>query len=157
MILSSRRIKTCMSTLKAKFNLTKFGLRSGHVSHGDPARSLCITVDASWEKHIGINFTALPSFNPNITHLPVEYPSLKTNLRKTITKHWQEQWTDTSQATQSRRIKPLGELWSSSTRNNRREEKDLARIRLGHTVYTQLHIYKRPSADVQIMQPPAIS
>ena len=80
---------------------------------------------------------------PDITHLPVEYQSLKTNIRKAITKHWQETWTNISQATQLRRIKPLVEIWSSSTRKSRREEKVLARIRLGHTVCTHSYIYSR--------------
>ena len=82
-------------------------------------------------------------FIPNITHLDVEYASLKTSIRQVMTKHWQKQWTDISQATQLRRIKPLVELWSSSTRNSRREEKVLARIRLGHTIYTHSYIYAK--------------
>ena len=51
---------------------------------------------------------------PNITYLPVEYPSLKTSMRQAITKHCQEQWTGISQATQLRRIKRLVERWSST-------------------------------------------
>ena len=82
-------------------------------------------------------------FIPNITHLPVEYHSLKTSIRKAITKLWQEHWTHTSLATQLRRIKPQVENWSSVNRKSRREEKTLARIRLGHTVYTHNYIYTK--------------
>ena len=82
-------------------------------------------------------------FIPNITNLPVEYHSLKTSIRKAITKLWQEHWTHTSLATQLRRIKPQVENWSSVNRKSRREEKTLARIRLGHTVYTHNYIYSK--------------
>ena len=78
-----------------------------------------------------------------MTHLPVEYQSLKTSIRQAITKLWQEHWSLTSLATQLRRIKPHVENWSSVTRQSRREEKILAKLHLGHTVYTHNYIYSK--------------
>ena len=77
----------------------------------------------------------------NITQIPVEYQSIKAAIRHAIMKGWQTQWTNTTQATQLRRIKPKTEIWTSANRENRREEKVLARLRLGHTAYTHAYIY----------------
>ena len=79
----------------------------------------------------------------NITILPVEYPSIKTSVRQAVRKIWQTHWTNIPQATQLRRIKPRIEHWSSATRDSRQEEKILARLRLGHTVYTHSYIYSK--------------
>ena len=77
----------------------------------------------------------------NITDIPVEFTSIKASLRQSTLTKWQQQWRNTTTATQLRCIKPKIELWSSSNRSNRREEKALARLRLGHTLYTHGHIY----------------
>ena len=79
----------------------------------------------------------------NITNLPVEYQSIKANIRRAVTTIWQTQWTNASRATQLRRIKPQIEIWSSATRKSRKEEKILARLRLGHTLYTHSYIYSK--------------
>ena len=79
----------------------------------------------------------------NITKLPIEYQSIKANIRRAVTTIWQTQWTNVSHATQLRRIKPRVEIWSSAARQSRQEEKILARLRLGHTVYTHSYIYSK--------------
>ena len=79
----------------------------------------------------------------NITDIPTEYTSIKASLRNSTLKKWQQHWRDVTTATQLRRIKPKIEVWPSSNRSNRREEKVLARLRLGHTLYTHGHIYSR--------------
>ena len=83
-----------------------------------------------------------------ITKIPVEYQSIKRRIRNVITKAWQAQWTNTSRATQLRRIKPQVENWSTANRKNRREEKVLSRLRLGHTVYTHSYIYSQEARPV---------
>ena len=77
----------------------------------------------------------------NITDTETEYQSIKTTLRHSVLKHWQTLWADIPRATQLRRIKTRVEVWSTSNRNNRREEKVLARLRLGHTAFTHGFIY----------------
>ena len=79
----------------------------------------------------------------NITDIPTEYTSIKASLRNSTLKKWQQHWRDVTTDTQLRRIKPKIEVWSSSNRSNRREEKALARLRLGHALYTHGHIYSR--------------
>ena len=80
------------------------------------------------------------AFN-SITHIQTEYQSIKSSLRQRTVALWKHQWTDTTQTTQLRRIKPELREWSSCNRNNRQEEKVLARMRLGHTLYTHSYIY----------------
>ena len=77
----------------------------------------------------------------NITHIPIEYQSIKASIRHATLKSWQIQWTNTTRATQLRRIKPKTEVWISANRENRQEEKVLARLRLGHTIFTHSYIY----------------
>ena len=79
----------------------------------------------------------------DITHIPIEYQSIKTSIRHAVLKSWQAQWTNSTQATQLRRIKPKTEIWTSANRGNRQEEKVLARLRLGHTIFTHSYIYSQ--------------
>ena len=83
-----------------------------------------------------------------ITDIPIDYQSIKSCIRQAITKYWQIQWTNTARATQLRRIKPLVEKWSSANRDVRQEEKVLARLRLGHTLYTHGYIYSRDARPI---------
>ena len=88
------------------------------------------------------------AFN-SITHIQTEYQSIKSSLRQRTVALWKHQWTDTTQTTQLRRIKPEIREWSSCNRNNRQEEKVLARMRLGqHTLHPQLYIHKQCSTNL---------
>ena len=80
------------------------------------------------------------AFN-SITHIQTEYQSIKSSLRRRTVALRKHQWTDTTQTLQLRRIKPEIREWSSCNRNNRQEEKVLARMRLGHTLYTHSYTY----------------
>ena len=83
-----------------------------------------------------------------VTNLPIDYKTIKTSLRQNIMKTWQAFWTSVPQNTQLRRIKPHVEVWPSATRGSRREEKILARLRLGHTFYTHRFIFTRTDRPV---------
>ena len=79
----------------------------------------------------------------NITHTPIDYSSIKSNIRLAIGKRWQNEWTQVTQATQLRRIKKKIEPWHTANRPNRHQEKILARLRIGHTIYTHSYIYRK--------------
>ena len=79
----------------------------------------------------------------SITDIATEYTSIKASVRQATNQKWQRNWTDVTTATQLRRIKPKIQVWTSANRSNRREEKVLTRLRLGHTLYTHGHIYTK--------------
>lgn len=78
-----------------------------------------------------------------ITDIPTDYQSIKSSIRQAVLLKWQQQWSEVSQNSMLRYIKPKIQNWTSSNRTNRREEKVLARMRLGHTPYTHSYIYSR--------------
>ena len=79
----------------------------------------------------------------HITNIPIDYNSIKSNIRQAIGKRWQKDWTNVTQATQLRRVKPKIEQWLSANRSSRYQEKVLARLRIGHTSHTHSYIYSR--------------
>ena len=84
----------------------------------------------------------------DITNITIEYNSIKCDIRTAIIHKWQIDWTNTTSTTQLRRVKPHIETWDSANRKIRQEEKVLARMRLGHTVYTHSHIYSQQDRPI---------
>lgn len=69
-------------------------------------------------------------------------------LKENIQKEWQDMWDKT--LSKLKTIKTDIRPWNSSSRDNRREEVVLARIRIGHTRLTHLHlITKEPPPRCQ--------
>ena len=79
----------------------------------------------------------------NITPTPIDYSSIRSNIREAIGKKWQNEWTQVTQATQLRRIKHKIEVWPTAFRQNRHQENILAKLRIGHTISTHGYIYTR--------------
>lgn len=76
-----------------------------------------------------------------VTDLPTEITSIKSAIRQHILRHWQDQWQNNTSQTQMKEIKPEIQHWSSSFRQNRKEEKVLAKMRIGHTLLTHSFIF----------------
>ena len=85
-----------------------------------------------------------------ITDIPQNFDSIKSAIRQTVMSHWQSVWQADTSTTQLRSIKAVVRPWHSSIRKNRREEKILCRLRIGHTFITHAHIFSqspRPRCD----------
>ena len=85
-----------------------------------------------------------------ITDIPQNFDSIKSAIRRKVMCHWQSVWQADSSLTQLRSIKSSVKPWHSSLRKNRREEKILCRLRIGHTFITHAHIFSqspRPRCD----------
>ena len=85
---------------------------------------------------------------PEITVIPINYHSIKSSLRQCSTLFWQGQWRNDPSRTQLHEIKPNIGHWASSYRTSRKEEKALARMRLGHTHLTHSYIYSKTRRPV---------
>ncbi|KAM7249245.1 hypothetical protein ACFE04_019854 [Oxalis oulophora] len=66
----------------------------------------------------------------------------KTDLLPAILAFWQQEWT-ASPPTSLRLLKPTLAEWETSYQRNRRNEKILARLRIGHTILTHSYFYDR--------------
>ena len=77
-----------------------------------------------------------------ITNIAVSQQTIRSSIRHRTTSSWEQRWRN-DKKTQLHDIKPKIELWSSSSRKNRLEEKTLARLRLGHTSLTHSYIYQQ--------------
>ena len=76
-----------------------------------------------------------------IAEVPIEFPCIKTNIRRAVFNFWQDQWINHYPQTQLKIIKPVIKIWLSSFREKRLEEKLLARMRIGHTRLTHDFIF----------------
>lgn len=77
---------------------------------------------------------------PNITHIHPNHHSVRSLIRHCVTQFWERRWRDEDGRTQLHDIKLTTEVWSSSSRKNRLEEKALAKLRIGHTYLTHSFI-----------------
>lgn len=66
----------------------------------------------------------------------------KTDLLPAVLAAWQQDWTE-SPPTSLKLLKPTLAEWSTSYQENRKNEKILARIRIGHTILTHSFFYKK--------------
>ena len=79
---------------------------------------------------------------PHITNIPVNHLMIRPAIRHSTTRFWDRKWQNDSTKTHLHDIKAEVGAWSSSSRRNRREEKILARLRLGHTSLTHSFIFQ---------------
>ena len=82
---------------------------------------------------------ALPHVSPTI----FDYHTLRSSVTYKCIQFWQRVWTTQGAGTHLHQIKPHIGFWSSSSRPSRREEKVLARLRIGHTYFTHSFIFNR--------------
>ena len=79
----------------------------------------------------------------NVTDTPANFDSIKSLIRSKSLAYWEAQWQAGNIVTQLHSIKPNVNIWTSSFRKNRREEKMLSRLRIGHTYLTHSFLLAR--------------
>ena len=87
---------------------------------------------------------------PDISETPLDHGSIKSSIKFHCLRLWQNTWNDIGMNTQLYQIKPQIKSWHSSNRNSRRDEKILARLRIGHTYLTHSFIFaheQRPTCS----------
>ena len=80
---------------------------------------------------------------PNITNIPTNHHSITQTISQCAKLNWQNKWRNDPARTQLHDIKPKIGTWSSSNRQNRLQEKTLAKLRIGHTYLTHAFIYSQ--------------
>ena len=70
----------------------------------------------------------------------VPHSDMKGPIRRYIQRKWQERWSALTTNRKYKKIRPSIEHWSSSYHPNRRIERSLSRLRIGHTWLTHRHI-----------------
>ena len=70
----------------------------------------------------------------------VPHSDMKRPIRHYIQRKWQERWSALTTNRKYRKIRPSIEHWSSSYHPNRRIERSLSRLRIGHTWLTHHYI-----------------
>ena len=89
------------------------------------------------------------SYDPDLSVNPSKIPHLdmKKPIRDYILKKWQERWTSPLLKNNKKylKIRPSVAFWSSSYQNNRRNEKILTRLRIGHSRVTHSFLFEDSS------------
>ena len=85
---------------------------------------------------------------PNISETPFDQNNIKGFIQHHCRRFWQDRWNDEGMGTQLHQIKPQLGNWTSSNRRSRRDEKVLARLRIGHTYLTHSFIFARQHRPV---------
>ena len=80
---------------------------------------------------------------PNITNIPIDHQTIRSSIHHFTKLHWQAIWATGTSRTQMHEIKPNIGIWTSSFRRNRKEEKALLKLRIGHTYLNHSFIYAR--------------
>ena len=85
-----------------------------------------------------------------ITRNRVPHVDMKKPIHKYIINKWQDRWMSPhlKNNRKYRRIRPSVSLWSSSYQNNRRTEKILTRLRIGHTRVTHSFLFEGATPPV---------
>ena len=97
--------------------------------------------------HVGIrgneeaDKAAKDALKLQVSNLKIPFTDFKSEIRKHVKEVWQEQW-DSCVLNKLHSIHPQLGLWPYSTRQFRREEAVLARIRIGHTYITHSFLLK---------------
>ena len=86
----------------------------------------------------------------HITRNKVPHVDMKKPIHEYIINKWQERWMSPHLKNNKkyRRIRPSVSLWSSSYQNNRRTEKILTRLRIGHTRVTHSFLFEGATPPV---------
>ena len=77
--------------------------------------------------------------NAQIPELPLPHKDYYNTSKKIIHERWSNTWTNT-QNNKLRKIKSDIREWATSCRENRRQERILCRLRIGHTKVTHSHL-----------------
>ncbi len=77
----------------------------------------------------------------NLTALDGQPHIIKSDILPAIQNHWQQEWTQCT--TRLHLLKPSIEDWATSYHTERKKEKLLARVRIGHTISTHNYLYER--------------
>lgn len=86
----------------------------------------------------------------NLTTLDGQQHITKTDLLPAILNTWQKEWSLCS-TNKLQRLKPTLAEWITSSQRNRKLEKVLARLRIGHTMLTHSHLYtKQPPPQCEM-------
>ena len=85
---------------------------------------------------------------PDITNIPTNFDSIKSTIRQSTRSYWQRKWRNDPARTQLHEIKPDLGIWTSCSRQNRLEEKSLAKLRIGHAYITHSYIYSQSNRPV---------
>ena len=83
---------------------------------------------------------------PTPTNEAIPRGDLKAEFKKSINSSLQEEWTSVPISNKLRRIKPKRGPFPDSRQSNREWEIKLARLRMGHTLYTHRHLMERTVA-----------
>ena len=85
--------------------------------------------------------------NVSITRRRVPHLDMKKPIREYIWNKWQQRWTSPllKNNRKYRKVRPSVASWSSSYQSNRRYEKILTRLRIGHTRVTHSFIFEGSS------------
>lgn len=84
----------------------------------------------------------------HVTKVKVHYSEYYKHIKRCLDKHVGRKWQGLNTLTNLKKIKAQTGEWSSSYRINRREEKIVARLRLGHTRLTHSYIIDRDAPPI---------
>ena len=129
-----REIKEWLYKLHTKFKKVQFCWIPAHV--GIQGNEIADKLAKQAAKYPNVKFDSIP------------HSDLRETIRSHIKRKWQKKWSSPTLKNNKKlvNIRPIIEHWPSSFHPNRRYERTLTRLRIGHTKLTHGYLMRREVA-----------